>query len=183
MGYESVHVRASGTHPVIPERKEAAGWTQMGSTEETRELIGKTGRSSEGCGSCAERRRLRALRVLVHQTENTTGAAQALSFRFHILPEEMVKVDAAKPRPPAPHHQSHSRAERGQEGPWGGGVTFCGPDLGSSGGILPITNNLHQIFLDYLVLDGSALHPRCRRPTSGGASCFPAPVLPHSRQL
>lgn len=30
-------------HPVIHERKEAAGSTQMGNAEETNELIGKTG--------------------------------------------------------------------------------------------------------------------------------------------
>lgn len=30
-------------HPVIHERKEAAGATQMGNAEETNELIGKTG--------------------------------------------------------------------------------------------------------------------------------------------
>lgn len=33
-------------HPVIHERKEAAGSTQMGNAEETNELIGKT-----GCGN------------------------------------------------------------------------------------------------------------------------------------
>lgn len=40
---ESLRVQPSSAHPVIHERKEAAGSTQMGNAEETNELTGKTG--------------------------------------------------------------------------------------------------------------------------------------------
>lgn len=81
MGYESLHVRAERNTSCYYERKEAAGSTPMGNAEETRELIGKTGRGSADVAAVKERETEaactpgpRARRALVHAGSSCTKA-------------------------------------------------------------------------------------------------------------
>lgn len=93
----------------------------MGNTEETRELIGKTGRGGAEDVAAVRRRERDETEASCTPGPRARRPAQALSLRFHILPEEMVKVDAVKPRlpgaspPPAPVTQQ-SREGSGRTG-------------------------------------------------------------------
>lgn len=102
-GYEGAHVRAERNTSCYSCEE---GSCRIGTNGKHRGDAGADGKNrswKDGAAkdvAAVQRRGRRARRALVHQAENTTGPARPLSLRFHILPEEMVKVDAAKLRLP-----------------------------------------------------------------------------------